>query len=196
MDFLKELGIADRVIVGVIADHGDDLYEHGTTLGHGVTLFGGDQSNRIPAVFAGPGVPHRKIEKLVRSYDLAPTWMHWLGVNERPATWQGVDLSGDVPDLVGDEQVKQFPKFDQATFFDPDFDHNLVLREKYEDDLVDTKCFAVRRKQWKLISVPGVNGPIHRLFDLDADPQCRTNLVKLQPDVYVELLALLPENAR
>ncbi len=211
---IKELGIADRVIVGVIADHGDDLYEHGTTLGHGVTLFGGDQSNRIPAVFAGPGVPHRKVEKLVRSYDLAPTWMHWLGVKERPATWQGVDLSGDVPDLtalletsyllyrqpvpdlVGDEEVKQFPKFDQATFFDPDFDHNLVLREKYEDDLVDTKCFAVRRKQWKLISVPGVKGPIHRLFDLDADPQCRTNLVKQQPDVYAELRALLPENAR
>ena len=96
-----------------------------------------------------------------------------------------------VPDLEPGETVKQFPKFDEATFFDPDFDHNLVLREKFEDDLVDTKCFAVRRKQWKLISVPGVKGPIHRLFDLDADPQCRTNLVKRQPDVYVELRALL-----
>ena len=211
---IKELGIADRVVVGVIADHGDDLYEHGTTLGHGVSLFGGDQANRIPAVFAGPGVPHRRVDKLVRSYDLAPTWMTWLGVEGRPASWQGVDLSGAVPDLTAlletsyllyrqpvpdlepGETVKQFPKFDQATFFDPDFEFRVVLREKYEDALVDTKCFAVRKQQWKLISVPGVNGPIHRLFDLDTDPQCRTNLISRQAAVYAELRALLPENAR
>jgi len=211
---LKEMGIADRVIVGVIADHGDDLYEHGTTLGHGVSLFGGDQANQIPAVFAGPGVPHRRVEKLVRSFDFAPTWMSWLGQSQRPESWQGVDLAGDIPDLnalletsyllyrqpVPDlepgEKVKDFPKFDQATFLDPDFDHNLVLREELNDRVIETKCFAVREKDWKLIAVPGEGGPIHRLFNLKDDPQCRTNLVSTEPDVYAKLKAQLPEYAR
>ena len=44
----------------------------------GVTLFGGDQANRVPAVFAGPGVSQRNVKKIVRSYDLAPTWARWL----------------------------------------------------------------------------------------------------------------------
>ncbi|MHC4956494.1 MAG: sulfatase-like hydrolase/transferase [Planctomycetota bacterium] len=211
---LEELGIADRVIVGVLADHGDDLYEHGTTLGHGVSLFGGDQANHIPAVFAGPGVPKRRVDKLVRSYDLTPTWANWLQLGFRPETWQGVDLNGDVPDLTAlletsyllyrqpvpdlepGEKVKGFPQFDQATFFDPEFNHNLVLREELNDRVIETKCFAVRKKNWKLISVPGEKGPIHRLFDLDTDPQCRTNLAKKNKATYEELKKELPEIAR
>ena len=168
----------------------------------------------MPAVFAGPGVPHRRVDKLVRSYDLAPTWMSWLGSEKRGPRWQGRDLSGDVPDLTAlletsyllyrqpvpdlepGERVKDFPQFDQATFLDPEFDHNLVLREDLDDRVIETKCFAVRKDRWKLISVPGENGPIHRLFDLDADPQCRTNLVRERPSIYEALRELLPANAR
>jgi len=211
---IEELGITGRVIIGVIADHGDDLYEHGTTLGHGVSLFGGDQANRIPAVFAGPGIPKRRVEKLVRSYDLTPTWMTWMGVQARPDGWQGVDLSGDVPDLTAlletsyllyrqpvpdlepGETVKDFPKFDRATFLDPDFDFNIVLREELNDRVIETKCFAIREGRWKLISVPGEQGPIHRLFDLQSDSECRTNLVRERPEVYEKLRKLLPEYAR
>lgn len=207
---LRERGLLDRTIVGVVADHGDDLYEHGTTLGHGVTLFGGDQANHIPAVFAGPGVPDRRVDALVRSYDLAPTWLGWLGV-EAPDGWQGVDLRGEVPpltalletsyllyrqpvpDLEPGERVKPFPRLDDATFLDPDFDHNIVLREELEDLVVETKSYAVREGDWKLIRVPGVDGPIHRLFDLARDPECRRNLVRERPDVFERLRVRLPE---
>ena len=207
---LKELGLSDRTIVGVWADHGDDLYEHGTTLGHGVTLFGGDQANHVPAVFAGPGIEKRRVESIVRSWDLAPTMLSWMGIESRPAKWNGVDLSGEVPelsalletsyllyrqpvpDLEPGEVVKEFPRFDQATFLDPDFDHNLVLREDLNDRIIETKCFAVREGEWKLISVPGENGPIYRLFDLSADPQCRRNLVRERPEVFERLRKQLP----
>jgi len=206
---LEDLGLSDRTIVGVWADHGDDLYEHGTTLGHGVTLFGGDQANRVPAVFAGPGVARRNVKKIVRSYDLAPTWARWLGV-EPPDTWQGVDLGGDVPDLTArletsyllyrqpmpdlapGERVRGFPKtMDKATFLDPEFDHNSVLRSDLEDDVVATKCFAVREGKWKLIVVPGEDGPIYRLFDLEQDPQCRRNIAADHADVFARLLEKL-----
>jgi arylsulfatase A-like enzyme len=213
VEHLEDKRLLGRTIVGVLADHGDDLYEHGTTLGHGVTLFGGDHANRIPAVFAGPGIPRRRVDPLVRSFDLAPTWARWLGL-EAPARWRGVDLSGEVPelealletsyllyrqpvpDLRPGEEVKGFPRFDDATFLDPSFDHNLVLRDEYADLLVGTKCFAVRRGRWKLISVPGVQAPIHRLFDLERDPQCRRDLAREEPEVYARLRASLPEAAR
>ncbi len=211
---LKELGLLENTIVGVWADHGDDLYEHGTTLGHGVSLFGGDQANQVPAVFAGPGVPNRRVDTITRSIDLAPTWLSWLGIDDRPATWTGVDLSGDVPpltalletsyllyrqpvpDLKPGEKVKDFPKFDRATYFDPEFDHNLVLRADLAQMVIDTKCFAARENDLKLISVPGESGRIFRLFDLARDPECRRDLTASRPDDVARLKKMLPEHAR
>lgn len=210
---LKKLGLLDNTIVGVWGDHGDDLYEHGTTLGHGVTLFGGDHANRPPAVFAGPGVPKRRVGKLTRSIDLAPTWMRWLA-RKAPESWTGVDLSEKVPDLTAlletsymlyrqpvpdlnkGEVPQRFPAFDDATFWDPKFDHNLVLRDEFEDDLIRTKCFAVREGKWKLIYVPGENGPIYRLFDLDADPQCTRDLLAAESARFQRMKRMLPEHVR
>ena len=210
---LKKLGILDNTIVGVWGDHGDDLYEHGTTLGHGVTLFGGDHANKPPAVFAGPHVSVRHVGKLTRSIDLAPTWMSWLGLSA-PDAWQGADLTGDVPDIsvlletsyllyrqpVPDlqegEVPQEFPKFDNATFLDPEFDHNFVLRDKFTGDLIRTKCFAVREGDWKLIYVPGESGPIYRLFDLAKDPQCKRDLRAVHVDTFQALKRKLPEHAR
>ncbi len=210
---LEELGLLKNTIVGVWGDHGDDLYEHGTTLGHGVTLFGGDHANTPPAIFAGPGIPHRRVDELTRSIDLPPTWLRWLSLPPVKA-WQGVDLSGEVPalsalletsyllyrqpipDLLPGEVPQQFPKFDHATFLDPDFGYNLVLRDEFTDDLIRTKCFAVREGDWKLIFVPGENGPIYRLFDLATDPQCRHDLRAEQPETFQALKRKLPEHAR
>ena len=211
---LKKRGLLENTIVGVWGDHGDDLYEHGTTLGHGVTLFGGDHANKPPAVFAGPGVPHRRVDKLTRSYDLAPTWLTWLDAGPAPKSWKGVDLSGDVPDLVAlletsymlyrqpvpdlmpGEVPQVFPAFDNATFFDKDFGYNLVLKDEYTDDLIRTKCFAVRQGNWKLIYVPGENGPIYRLFDLDADPQCKRDRKDDETERFERMKHHLPEHAR
>jgi arylsulfatase A-like enzyme len=193
VEHLRRRGLLDRALVGVIADHGDDLYEPGCTLGHGVTLFGGDQANRIPAVFSGPGVPRRDVEELVRSIDLAPTWLRWLGV-EKPAKWRGLDLSGPVPrlhailetsyllyrqpvpDLRPGEKVKEFPRFDSAVSVDPSFNGLLVLRPALRERLLETKCFAVREGTLKLIRVPGEEGPIWRLYDLATDPHCERDL--------------------
>ncbi|HEX5135526.1 MAG TPA: sulfatase [Planctomycetota bacterium] len=212
VEALRDLGLSQRTIVGVWGDHGDDLYEHGTTLGHGVTLFGGDHANHPPAVFKGPGVPKRRVEELVRSIDLAPTWAKWLGL-ERPARWEGVDLSDEIPhlwalletsyllyrtpppDLRPGEEPKSFPRMDDATFFDPSFDYNPVLRAKYEDKVIATKCFAVREGPWKLIFVPGETGPILRLFDLSKDPVCEHDVAAEQPEVFARLRARLPEEA-
>jgi arylsulfatase A-like enzyme len=174
-----------------------------------VSLFGGDHANRPPAVFAGPGVARRRIDGLTRSIDLAPTFMRWLGL-PAPTAWQGADLSGDVPelsalletsyllyrqpvpDLQPGEVPRKFPKFDHATFLDPEFGYNLVLRDEFTDELVATKCFAVRAGNWKLIYVPGEHGPIYRLFDLARDPECRHDLRAEFGGIFEALKPQLP----
>jgi hypothetical protein len=101
-----------------------------------------------------------------------------------------------VPDLQPGESVKPFPRFDEATHFDPSFDYNSVLNPDLEGLLEETKCFAVREGDWKLIYVPGAQGAIFRLFDLAADPECRTNLVRKEPETFARLRKLLPAHAR
>ena len=44
---LDARGLGDNTIVIVTTDHGEDLYDPGSTLGHGTNFFGGDQSTRI-----------------------------------------------------------------------------------------------------------------------------------------------------
>ena len=92
-----------------------------------------------------------------------------------------------MPDLRAGEVVKDFPKFDAATYFDPEFDHNLVLRDDLRQMVIDTKCFAVRKDDWKLISVPGEGGRIFRLFDLASDPECRRDRFAEFPEIVARL---------
>lgn len=212
IDHLRSRGLLDRTIVGVIGDHGDDLYEHGTTLGHGVTLFGGDQANHIPAIFAGPGIPKRDEPKITRSFDLAPTWLTWMGL-PHPERYEGNDLCGEVPDqvalletsyllyrqpipdLLEGEEPRKFPRWDDATFIDETFDMNFVLRDEFAEEVLQTKCFAVREGHYKLIAVPGESGPILRLFDLQSDPSCRVDRKADLPEVFLRLSRRLPDEA-
>ena len=69
---LDELGIADDTIVAVVADHGEEFYEHGRW-GHQRTLF--DEVVRIPMIMRWPGhVPARvRPNGQARIQDVYPT---------------------------------------------------------------------------------------------------------------------------
>ena len=87
---LKELGVYDRTLIVVTADHGDEFFEHGNK-GHRVTLF--DEVIRVPLVIKLPGqsARGRKIEAQARSIDIAPTILDVFGL-EKPASFQGKSL--------------------------------------------------------------------------------------------------------
>jgi arylsulfatase A-like enzyme len=54
----------------VAADHGEEFGEHGLRF-HGLQLF--EESIHVPLIFAGPGVPQGRSERVVSLLDLAPT---------------------------------------------------------------------------------------------------------------------------
>ena len=202
---LKRRGLYDRTIIIITSDHGEDLYDPGSTLGHGTNFFGGDQSTRIPFIMRIPGVtrPGSKLDLMARNIDIAPTVMSALG-GERHPTWQGADLMpvvrGEVADLdlpvFAETCYLFFPKSkalldltaaERARLLsskgardtleiDKSFNNNLVLRADLHEDQIETKDRMVRTRRWKLVEIPGRGAPILRLYDMRNDPGQRRDL--------------------
>ncbi len=87
---LKELGVYDRTLIVVTADHGDEFFEHGNK-GHRISLF--DEVIKVPLILKLPGQPVRakKIEAQARLTDIAPTILSIFGL-KKPYSFQGVSL--------------------------------------------------------------------------------------------------------
>jgi len=88
-DGLRDLGLADRTVLVVTADHGESLGEHGIYFDH----FGLHEPNlHVPLVVWAPGrVPPHRYPEPVRSLDIAPTVLRLAGLAPAPAM-EGRDL--------------------------------------------------------------------------------------------------------
>ena len=88
LDSIDQIGLREKTIVVVVADHGEEFLEHGD-LSHARTLF--DEILRVPLLIRIPGVAPRTIEAPVELIDLAPTLLARLKVGADPRM-QGRDL--------------------------------------------------------------------------------------------------------
>jgi arylsulfatase A-like enzyme len=78
LDLLRELGIAERTLVVLVADHGEAFFEHGRK-GHQKDLHG--EVVRIPLILRGPGVPRGlRHPGPAHITDVAPTILALQGV--------------------------------------------------------------------------------------------------------------------
>ncbi len=207
LEALRRYGLAERTIVIISSDHGDDLYEPGATLGHGLSFNGGDQSNHIPLVMYVPGKAPQTFPQIVRAIDIVPTLMDLLGQSS-PAGWEGKSFAPwlDEPSIAQSrpfyaetgfpfiqfrvENVPRppLPPMDEMTFIDDDYDYHFVLKPEYEQRLVDAKERVLRTEHWKLILTPRADGERHyRLFDLRSDPHCEHNIAANKPEVLVSM---------
>ena len=111
LDLLDEAGILSRAVVAAVADHGECLGEGGRYFGHwGV----GDEVARVPLVLAHPAGrwAGAAVAGTVRSVDVAPTLLAWLGVPV-PAGLDGRDLT---PVLEGSERGSRPAYTEQMEF--------------------------------------------------------------------------------
>lgn len=216
---LEARDLTRNTLVIITTDHGEDLYDPGSTLGHGTNFFGGDQSTHIPFFLRFPGQTQPStVSALTRTVDLAPTLLSALGLPV-PPSMEGVNLlpvlrgEGTEPDLISFAETCYlfFPKAQAMTGLsaaeraevvelsgaadtlevDPDFRHNLVLRPAYRDQVIAAKDRMIRTTRWKLIEIPGKTRPIRRLYDVLADPQQTTDLAGRGLPEEAELAALL-----
>jgi arylsulfatase A-like enzyme len=154
-------------LVAVTSDHGEEFLEHDALL-HGHTLF--QELLHVPWLLAGPGVPVRRELAPVSQVDLAPTLLELAGLAFDAREFSGKSLA---PLLRGTDAAAG----------------ERALHAVLEDG--QRRTLAVRRGKWKLIH--GVSRGTTRLFDLERDPQERTDLSADHPDLVRELLALVAE---
>ncbi len=205
LEHLRKTGQAENTIVLVTSDHGDDLFEPNCTFGHGLTFNGGDQNTHIPAVLHLPGRLNqgKKIQKVVRSIDFAPTLLELAGLT-KDKRMEGVSLmpyvDGTSQDLslayfgetsylfckrhIPGEEPLFIPAMDETTEVDEDFDCHMVLKDKYQDLVIATKERCLRTQDWKVVFTPGKHYDIWRLFHLPTDPHCEKPLQREMPEIF------------
>ena len=78
-NILKDLNLYSNSIIMIIADHGEDLMEHGT-FSHGNVF---DEVIHIPFIFHYPDMPfeHRTIDSNIAAVDIFPTVLDILEIN-------------------------------------------------------------------------------------------------------------------
>lgn len=115
---LQHRGLLNNTIVIVTSDHGEDLYDPGSTLGHGTNFLGGDQSTRIPFLIRRPGLSGEPlqagqvIEPLARNADIGPTILDLVGLDV-PDAYEGTSLK---PLLDGQVQTLNLPVFGETCY--------------------------------------------------------------------------------
>jgi arylsulfatase A-like enzyme len=208
---IERNGLADNTIVIITSDHGDDLYEPGVTLGHGLTFNGGGQANHVPMIVHVPGQAPALIAETVRMIDVIPTLADLTGVG-KSATWQGRSFAGwmrgtETPayrpfygetgfpfiqfTVAGVDRLK-LPPMDRCTWIDPDYNYQFVLKPEYHEPLIQAKQRCLRTRNWKLVCTPTSAGTRHfGLFNTATDPHGENDLAASRPEVLAPLRAAL-----
>ncbi len=191
---LTALGLRERTVVVVTADHGETLSRaHAITipgLGDGIgstrfrhanALF--EETARVPIVFSMPGTirADKRARTPASNLDIAPTLLDLLGI-ERDARMSGKSLMahllGDPPDELGRPLVTE-GRAARAVRIGP---WRYVERDPIAREIASP---AAGRLLWK-----------DELYDLDADPGERRNVVGEHPDVVERMRAALADALR
>jgi arylsulfatase A-like enzyme len=203
LEALDARGLRDRTLIVFLADHGENLFEVGQTTLHGRWFRGGDEANRVPLIFAGPGVAAGvRHDTPVSLVDLAPTLTALAGLPEvaPAAALDGISLAASVrpggpppperpifaesgtwltgpvlPDSVVYPDITGLLREDETD------DGQVVMRPRYENVVVRAKHRAVWFRDHKLVYEPTRDATRVQLFDLSKDPAQTQDVVETSP---------------
>jgi arylsulfatase A-like enzyme len=155
-DEIEAEGLADRTLLVITADHGDEFGEHGD-YGHGHTVY--QDLVWVPLIVVGPQVadPGRVVETPVPLLDIMPTLLEVAGA-PLPEPIRGQSL---LPALQGGDPAEQ------AIYSE------CPARRTFYDDR------ALRLGDYKLVY--DVKRDRAELYDLRTDPGERTDLSAAEP---------------
>ena len=167
-DYLKQQGLYDSSLIVATSDHGESFGEHGEHA-HGYFVY--DPTLLVPLIVkppAGSGVAVHRIEEPVRSIDIAPTVLQFLGMPVSP----GMHGSG-LLSMMRDSETDPWTRAAYCeTYYPAEFGWS-PLR-------------ALRSGRFKYIDAPKPE-----LYDLVADPGETHNLYQAKRAVANELNAQL-----
>jgi arylsulfatase A-like enzyme len=165
---LKALGLYEEATVIVVADHGEEFWEHGG-FEHGHTLY--DELVRVPLIVkppasvarAGDRVPHQ-----VRIVDVMPTVFDLLGITAPPSF-----IGESLLPLIRGESVKERFAFCESTLYGA---NKIAWRGERYKYILDLE---------KNASLP------EALYDWQTDPGELKNLIGSHPEVAEDMRSSL-----
>jgi arylsulfatase len=171
---LEGSGLMDTSVIVFTADHGEELMDH-WGWGHSASLYA--HQIWVPLIIRPPGglKEGRRIDTAVSLIDVMPTLLTAAGVSSPPERMQGVDL--------WDAVVSKRP------LAHPGWAFSGAVRQ-------NARMVSVQDARHKLIWIPTPQPARHQLFDLEADPGERRNLIKENPALFERLHKVLEEHLR
>ena len=173
---LAELGLAERTLVVVVADHGEGLMQH-EQMGHGANIH--EEVVRVPLLVRWPGVvaAGAEIDAPIEQIDVLPTVLDLVGAS-RDDRLYGRSLA---PALRSGQRLDPaHPVYLHRRPFENQFFKGIV---------VDGEQFGVVRDGWKWIE--GSRDGTRALYDLASDPLETVNRAATEPDRVRELSGLV-----
>jgi arylsulfatase A-like enzyme len=162
LDGLDALGHGDDTLVVVVADHGEEFFDHGWSE-HGKTLY--EEQIHVPLAIRLPGglLAGRRIESAIQQIDLLPTLLDILGL--------------EAPPLIDGESALHLLTDESARPARPAF---------ASLDIDDRRLLSVTERNLKLIEAfeydhPKGHHPGLQLFDLSQDPHEKNDLSAKRP---------------
>jgi arylsulfatase A-like enzyme len=165
LDALDTRGLAERTVVSIVSDHGEQWLEHGGVR-HGVELW--RENTDVPWILRGPGIGRGVVvDEVVAHADVVPTLLARLGLEHADAI-QGCDV------------LSQTGLHERPT---------IAMVEMPEEGRAD----ALFLGPWKLLrrsSGPEAE-PKLSLFRRDVDPEEKKDLADSEPDQVRLMVRLL-----
>ncbi|MBU0616843.1 MAG: sulfatase-like hydrolase/transferase, partial [Planctomycetes bacterium] len=188
LDTLGTAGLLDRVNVFVIADHGEELQEHGHW-GHGLGLY--NEVLRVPLVAAGPSITARGRQNLQANlYDIMPTILDLFDAPQ-PYQLSGTSLRTLMQDDAGEPPAELSPERTTITSH-----HRHRGRGQIEYAVVEARRWKLHYR-YMLEDKPAYPRPTRfELYDLKNDADERHDLIDERPDVARRLMCKLVAYAR
>ncbi len=93
LEGVRDMGLTDRTLVILTADHGEGLSDHEEET-HSFLLYNG--TIRVPLLISGPGIEPGVVDRPVSLADIAPTVLDLLGI-EPPSAMDGISLLKSPP---------------------------------------------------------------------------------------------------
>ncbi len=165
---LDRLELLENTVVIFTADHGEEFWEHGN-FGHGHAIY--EEVIRIPLIIWGKDVKKLKINTPIRIIDIFPTALGLAGIKAKVNDFEGVDIFEDI----------QFNNNRKLPIFAYDGYYATLIKDGMKlivniNDKQDSKG-NVRTYAY----VP------HELFDLEADPLEKNNLLNEKPEIVSKM---------
>ncbi len=159
---LKRLGLYDKTLILLMSDHGEEFFEHGG-FAHGQTLYEEQVRHLFIMKLPQQWNAGRLIKDNVQEIDIFPTLLDLTG--------------GSIPDYLSGKSLKRFVLSSEST-------DSPIHQEIFLETGPDLSMKAIVDGTWKLIHTGKEwtdDIREYELYDLDADPEERTNLITRSP---------------